>query len=77
MGKGGWHRVEPVPISWTWDPRYTQISVGLAFSTPCDSNGTKQARASTFYQCSGNLGSRSQYSSVWHHDKVNSTFTSV
>lgn len=26
MGKGGWYRVELVPISWAWDPRHTQIS---------------------------------------------------
>lgn len=75
MGKGGWHRVELVLISWAWDPRHTQISVGLVLSTPCDSNGTSQARASMFYQCPENLGSRSQYYSVWHHGKVNNTFT--
>lgn len=77
MGKGGWHRVELVLISWFWDPRHTQISVGLVLATPCDSNGTNQARASTLYQCSGNLDSTSQYYFVCHHDKVNNTFTSV
>lgn len=61
MGKGGWHRVEPVPISWAWDLRHSQINVGWVLSTPHDSDGIGQARASMFYQCPGNLASGSQY----------------
>lgn len=77
MGKGGWRRVEFVPISWSWDPRHAQISVGLVLSIPCDSNGSNRTRASMFYQCAGSLGSRSHYYFVWHYDKVNNTFISV
>lgn len=34
MGKGGWHRVELVPISWARYSRHTQISVGFGFLLP-------------------------------------------
>lgn len=77
MGKGGWHRVEPVLISWAWGLRHSQISTSSVLSTPGDSDGTSQDTASMFYRCPGNLGSGSWYYSVWRHDKVNNTFTSV